>query len=372
MIIYTGREIVYNGGMERKMTRTPLTGAAVMVGMVWVMVTSLWALEVKKEFELTIETAPQYFVLEGDIHMWQMGKMAVYKGSKRVKQLEVLKKGEGPGDFLIIQNLSLYEDRYFFWDRMLGRMTSFSRDWKMLNIEKIHISPISAYLGRTTKGHIFKWSQAAREKNRRILVEKIGFIEGKQKTTVIESRGQLVKNGAPNHRRPHLIYTLNNGTLYYANNNKYEIFAMDVEVDKPEPRLFAKRDQEPVKWQEKFQELQYQVIRKPAQKEDEIFPKYVPPLFAIAVDKDWLAVVTNYKIAQEKAQVDLFKAGKYKGSVTLPLLYEQYFVFPSFLSFPPDFYISGNALFALHYDSENDEYKITRWSFTIKHHPRTI
>lgn len=355
----------YNDSMERIVKRSSLKWATVMVVLVLAMTNVIWGLEIKKEFEITFETAPQYFVIEGNIHLWQNGKLTVYNENKPEKEMDLLKKGEGPGDFRVIQNLTQYEDKYYFWDRMLIRMTTFSKDWKRLEIQKFMVSQMSGHLGKTSKGHIFKWSRADREKKGRFLIEKIGFVNGKERKVLAESRGLFAKEKALNHHRSHLIYTLNGNTLYYAINNEYKVYAIDVENQNPKPRLIAKRDLEPQKWQESLQELQYEVIRRPARAGKEIFPEYVPPLFQIAAHGDWLAVVTNKQILNSKTRVDIFKEGKYMGSLTLPLLYQQYFVFPSFLNFPPDFYISGNALFTLHYNSENDEYKISKWRFSF-------
>jgi len=291
--------------------------------------------------------------------------LTVYDDNKPGKEMALLKKGEGPGDFRIIQNLILHKDTYYFWDRGLMRMTTFSRDWKRLDIQKIVISQMSGHLGKSSKGHLFKWSRGDRGKKGRYLIEQIGFINGKKREVLTNSRGLFAKEKAMNYCRPHPIYTLSGNTLYYAVNNEYKVYTIDIESKKPKPRLVAKSDQEPIKWQESLQELQYEVIRRPARAGEQIFPEYVPPLFQIAAHGDWLAVVTNRQILNSKTQVDLFNKGKYTGSVTLPLLYQQYFVFPSFLNFPPDFYIHNNALFTLHYNTGKDEYKISKWRLEI-------
>jgi hypothetical protein len=81
-----------------------------------------------------------------------------------------------------------------------------------------------------------------------------------------------------------------------------------------------------------------------------------------------LVVVTNEKIHLRKAKVDVFKYERYIGSIEIPLIYSQYFIFPFCWPqyFPTGTYLQGNRLYTFHYDAGEERYKIIRHTLNIE------
>jgi len=322
---------------------------------------TIYGVQIEKEFELIFDSEPQYFVINGEIHKWANGKLDIYSNKDSKRSIEVLKKGEGPGDFLIIQKIFYENGKYHFWDRQLKRMTVFSKDWQRINIKKYNLPLVSAFIGKVAGKMLFKWNAFKREENKTFIVEQAGFVDDDSKQPIVRFKGEWTKGKEVNHDRPHLLYSLTGSTLYYADNQDYRIFSLNLQKDDPSPSLLIEREVQKNKWKEEFADLQYEIIRKPEIKPAERYPGYIPPLFAIAADKDLIVAVTNEKIGEKKAKLDFFQTGKYLGSVIIPILYQQHFVFPIFLNFPPDIYISGRSLYTCHYFYETDQYKIIKW-----------
>ena len=119
-----------------------------------------------------------------------------------------------------------------------------------------------------------------------------------------------------------------------------------------------------MKWKKEYEDIQWDVFRKPQRITGHDYPDYVPPLFAIAASGELLAAVTNQKIESRQAVIDIFRRGEYAGSVEVPLLYQQYLIFPSFLNFPANIYLFDHSLYTLHYFADLEVFKIIKWNIS--------
>lgn len=94
---------------------------------------------------------------------------------------------------------------------------------------------------------------------------------------------------------------------------------------------------------------------------EEHAPDIVPPLFEIQMDEEFTAVITNESIQRDLTKIDIWEKNKYLGSVEIPILYTQNFVFPPIFNFPTGICLQGGKLYSLHYDLEKDLYRVCTW-----------
>jgi hypothetical protein len=323
-------------------------------------------IQLRKEFELEFETALQFFVFNGNIHLWQGGFLHIYSGSILTRKVPLMNKGEGPGDFRIIQNAISDSGKYYFWDRMLRRLSIFSDGWELLSMRKLNFPSVTSALVGIRNNHlVFMWNTFENRGNKRVRVEHIGYMKGDHRKSLAHLPGVWVRGKTINHDIPHLLYGISDQMVYYANNQKYKIYSINLKSDEPKSSLFIERDVKYLKWREEFSQNQWEILKKPNSSPDENFPEYVPPLFDIIADRDLLVVVSNQNIDKRQSKIDIFKRGQYIGSTVIPLLYQQNWVFPFVIRFPADIYLSEASLFSFHYMGDLDVYKIIKWKIII-------
>lgn len=325
---------------------------------------SLSAVELIKESEINLISDAHFFLVDGKVVTFNKGEIGKYSKGKLIEKKTILKKGGGPGDFQIVQNIYSTKDGIYIWDRMLKRMNRFSKDWKFIGSKKIANAPtLTGFKGYHKSHNIFKWLEVRNGNGGRIVSEVIGNI-GENKRSFVRVEGQFVAGTYINYDRPYLKSRLEGEYIYYADINSYKIYTV-IPWAKCKKKLLISRDFDSVGWDDAVENLQWEILEKPEKLPAVKYPSNVPPVYDFAVDGDLIAVCTNRKVKEKICVVDLFKNGQYKGSVKVPILHSQYFIFPAIQQFPPDIYLKDNRLYTKHYDSENDEFTITTWQIKI-------
>jgi hypothetical protein len=221
----------------------------------------------------------------------------------------------------------------------------------------------AGFLGVVENQYIFRWGTTARSPARMQLTEHVGIVDEKQMKALINiPAGEWRKQEYLNDDRPIPIVVLSGNIIYYGTNREYRINKIRITGSKTEHIQTIQRQVHPIKLTDDLKQLKYEVLSQSYQtpKPKEKYPSYVPPLVDIAADNDLLVVVTNEKIHSRKAKVDVFKNEEYIGSIELPLIYSQYFIFPFSWPyyFPTGTYLQGNQLYTYHYDEGEERYKI--------------
>lgn len=319
------------------------------------------ALELRREHEWDFDGEVQYFIINGEVHVWGGGTLRIFHQDKEAEEKLKMRTGEGPGDQLLINKIDFVDGQYLLWDRRLMRMNFFSPAGKLLSTRRFKMPIISAFVGIVNGDYVFKWSDFEGTGSRRVIKEHVSIMAGKEKKPLLEMSGVLLKGEITNYDRPMLLYSLSGNRLYFASNREYKIYTMDLNEKNPSPVLYAVRKIKALEWKQAYADIQWDILKKPPQLPEFHYPDEAPPLFAIAASGDLLAVVTNEQIEKRKAVIDIFKKGKYMGSAVIPILHQQHLVFPIIFAFPPEVYINERWLYTLHYFDDLEVYKIIKW-----------
>ncbi len=115
-----------------------------------------------------------------------------------------------------------------------------------------------------------------------------------------------------------------------------------------------------------MRELEAEILPQPLEAEH---PKYLPPIFAISLSGDYLAVVSNEKILEKTSVIDLWNwpQKKYLGKADIPLIYAQHLALPSPMLRFSGFALDGRFLYTLHYKKQTDEWVIIKWEIKPSH-----
>lgn len=319
------------------------------------------ALELKKEYEWNFAGETQFFILDGKLHVWTGKSLFIYPENKKREEIIKMGKGEGPGDCLLVNRIISYQGQYILWDRRLMRMSFFSKNGKLISTEKFKLPILSTFIGKVKGSYIFKWHTFSGVKNRRYINEQVGLVKGEKKKILFKVPGRWNKGRNLNYDRPFLLDSFANNKLYYAKNQEYKIYLMDLSENDPVSSLFILREKKPIKWNQGYADLQWDILKKPPRIPEYNYPEFVPPLFAIAASGELLVAVTNEKIAKRKAVIDIFQKKKYIGSAVIPILHQQYLIFPAFQNFPAEVHLHNNSLYTFHYFTDLEIYKIIKW-----------
>lgn len=322
---------------------------------------SLHAIKIKKVSHINYDYEVAFFLVDEDILIWDAKnfQLSVYRNHVPIKTLK-LNKGQGPQDVQVLSNIISDADHYIIWDRRQRRFTFFNKNWEYKKVEKLPLMGNASPLAVNNKNYLFLWSDFLKTSKGSEIIQNIGIISPDgNKSSLKKSTGLFNNMGAINYDRPLLIAVYAKSSLYYANIQDYKVYAIDFKK-KAQP-ICLKKDVKPIKWQDRFSELQYEIIKKPTAVPKSVYPAYLPPIFTILVNGDILAVVSNQAIMQKKSVIDFFKKGKYLGNVEIPMIFNQYFIFPSPFYFNPGICLKGNFLYTFNYDIEEDLYEIITW-----------
>ncbi len=338
------------------------------------MATATWAVEAKKLYEIPFDYEILPFFVDGKPAAWDLeqGCLFIYDRGKLFRK-QPMPRGEGPGEFKTLQNIVFDGTHYHAWDKLYFRMSLYSVDWKLIKTVKMtSMRLFGDFTGIMDGRYVFRWATLSTTPAKTEVTEHLGFVDEKKMIPWLDfPKGDFRTGKVANFSRPYPIMAVTGNTVYHAVNTRYRVSKMTLVKGRLEPMGVIERMVTPVKLTEKLKNLQNEVLsgdnRWPPGAPKNIYSKYLPPLIDLAADGDLLAVVTNQKLLQKKAKVDIFKNGAYKGSIEIPCIYYQYFLFPSALPgyFPSGTHLKDNQLFTFHYDEEDDQYKIICHRITL-------
>ena len=326
---------------------------------------TIFSIEVNKDFEIPFDYEVSPFLVADTMCILDGCSLKIYNGANTFKTIQ-FRKGEGPGEFLVVQKIYSRDKYCYTWDRLLFRLSVFTGDWKLDRVIRFpSLRRFAGFLGIVDNHYLFRWGTTERSPAITQLTEHVGIVDEKQMKALIDiPAGEFRKQEYLNYDRPIPIVVLSGNFIYYGTNREYRIDKIRITGSKTEHIETMQRQVLPINLTDDLKRLKYEVLSQSNQSPPtkEKFPSFVPPLVDIAADGELLVVVTNEKIHLRKAKVDVFKKGKYIGSIEIPLIYSQYFIFP--LSWPHYFptgtYLQGNRLYTYHYDEGEERYKIIR------------
>jgi len=326
---------------------------------------TLFSIEVSKDFEISYDYEVAPFLVAGNICIRDGYSLKIYNDAKTFKTIQ-FRKGEGPGEFRLVQKIYSRGKYRYIWDRLLFRLSVFTGDWKLDGMIKFpSLRRFAGFLGVVENRYIFRWGTIERSPARMQLTEHVGIVDEKQMKPLIDiPAGEWRKQEYLNYDRPIPMVVLTGNIIYYGTNREYRIDKIRITGSKTGHIQTIQRQVRPIKLTDDLKQLKYEVLSRVYQSPEpkEKYPSYVPPLVDIAADGELLVVVTNEIIHLKKAKVDVFKNGRYIGSIEIPLIYSQYFIFPFSWPyyFPTGTYLQGNRLYTFHYDEGEERYKIIR------------
>lgn len=329
----------------------------------------IYAFEISRSFEINFDYEVTFFDVGGQIIVWDANasKIFIYEENKLTKTINA-DKGQGPQDFQLVSAVLVNLDQYYIWDRMQKRFSIYKKNWDPVEIKPLrNISANSLPLGITGKGFLFTWNEIVKHEKGSTMSNNIGVINANgQKNSFYKISAPFNKMGYVNYDRPILITTFSNtGKLYFAHNNDYKIYTIDLNSQDPKPSLVIEKKVKAIPWRKDFEELQWEILTKSPHDPEYIYPGYLPPLFSLAANDDIVAVITNESLHEKKTVVDFFKDGKFLGMAKLPLLCSQYLVFPSFLCLPPQAFLGKDYLLTFSYDTKTENFKIIKWQIRL-------
>jgi hypothetical protein len=325
---------------------------------------SVFSVQARLDFKIASDQDVFSFPLNNsDICILDAGTLKIYHHSTPIRSID-FKRGEGPGEFRVVQKIYSRGKYFYIWDRLLFRLSVFTDNWKLNRIIKFpSFRRLAGFLGITGNHYFFRWGTTERSPARINLIEHVGIIDKNQMKSIITiPAGEWRKQEYLNFDRPIPMVAISGNTIYWSTNREYRIHKIRINGKKTEHINTIIRQVQPIKFTDDLKQLKYEILSQSRQSltPKEIYPSFVPLLADMAVDGEWLAVITNEKIHLRKAKVDIFRKERYIGSIEIPLIYSQYFIFPFSWPnyFPSGTYLQGNRLYTYHYDKSEDRYKI--------------
>ncbi len=311
--------------------------------------------------QVTFETEVVFYPLDGGIVATQpeskVYRVWIYDRDLTLKREFQLRRGEGPGDVKIVKGIVADGDKIYVWDDGLRRMNIFTRDWKFIEFKPIPSMKRALLIARWEGLDVFEWGDFTAKKGKRLMIDCVGVWDGDKKNVAAKAEGEWVVKGKYNDSRDHMVSCFYNGDFYTTPNTDYKI-----SVFKADGGTFAKtglmeRELKTAAWSEKCEELMMALLPQTFKAE---FPDRVPPIFEIIANDEFVGVLTNTSILRYKTAIDLWQKGEYKGSIEIPIIYAQRFIFPSAMHIPTGIYLRGDTLWALHYNEEDDAFNIVK------------
>jgi hypothetical protein len=270
---------------------------------------TIFSIEVNKDFEIPYDYEVAPFLADGNICIRDGYSLKVYNDAKTFKTIR-FRKGEGPGEFLVVQKIYSRGKYCYIWDRLLFRLSVFTGDWKLDGMIKFpSLRRFAGFLGIVDNQYLFRWGTTERSPARVQLTEHVGIVDEKQMKALIDiPAGEFRKQENLNYDRPIPIVVLSGSIIYYATNRQYRIDKIRITGSKTEHIQTIQRQVQPIKLTDDLKQLKYEVLSQSSQSPQpkEKYPSFVPPLVDIAADGELLVVVTNEKIHLKKALFTVF------------------------------------------------------------------
>lgn len=329
----------------------------------------IYAFKIFKLFEINFDYEVTFFDTGDEIIVWDSNstKIFIYKENKLTKTI-CANKGQGPQDFEIVSSVLLNHDQYYVWDRMLKRFSIYKKNWDPIEIKVLPNMPsYSSLMGIADKDFLFTWNEIVKYEKGSKISNNIGLINANGlRNSFYNISGEFNKMGKINYNRSILITAFSHtDKLYFASNNDYKIYTIDLISKTPTPLPVIEKKVKPIPWRKDFEELKWEITTKSPHDPQCIYPEFLPPLFSISANANMVAIISNELLHEKKTVVDFFKDGKFLGTAKLPLLYSQYVVFPSFLCLPPDVFVGKDYLLTFFYDTNEENFKIIKWKIQL-------
>lgn len=331
------------------------------------------AVKLEKQYDipLPVGTTAVFPVGHGEVLVWSYDRHTIcrYRGSDREDCFEI-SRGEGPGDLNRIGNILKRDGRYFIWDKQLRRLSIFTTDFNLESCRRIpELGLLANLMDLRDTGDLWEWAETGANRRGNVFTRKIGFLypDGNPQALIeLEGMFSLMDRGKRRHNldKGILIGATDGENVYYADHREYKIHIIPLAAAEPSARLFIHRDWEPVPCTEEYTDLQYHLWKEPPADEDwyEIYPKYLPPLYLIAADRDsdFLLVVRNTPalLSERQSEIDIFnREGTFLGTVKTPITINQWVVFPPEFYFRDSVVLMDNRVY-LHLDEKLSVYLI--------------
>lgn len=322
------------------------------------------ALEIRKEFDIDFDYEVAIFWIDEHLIAWDSKKaeILVFQNNSLNKSIK-MNKGQGPGDFQVINSIFSTPDNILIWDRYLRRISSYSKDWRFIEIEQFHLLGMACPIGKLDNDYLFQWSDFNTDKKGSKVVRNVGLInKDKTNTALYHTAAYFNYHGKLNYDCPISVVSFSDPYLYYASNRDYTIYALDLRKKDSSPVKIIHKKNKSIKWGKKIADLQWQVIKKNSNLPESIYPKFVPPIFCLISSGDMVGIVTNELIEEKKAAIDIYRCNKFLGRLVIPMLYIQHYVFPSYFYFSDGILWDKEKLYTLHYESNSEKFKIIKWN----------
>lgn len=318
--------------------------------------TQAHALEAVREFEITFELEPAFFV-EGDRMVIVVDEsIRLYQDGKFQAETAYV-EGQGPGEFACLQGMAFHGKEILLWDNCQQRMVVFSENLEYRRMEKHVFTRASLLVGAHEDTYVFKWLEWIEGKDKTFGRDVIGLVQDGNRTAVAEVEGRRLfapgGNRTWNLSKPCLVAAYSKGICYTANHQEYRICVWEIEGKGIREIAVLEQNIEQREWDWDIWEPDKTIYSN--------VPDYVPPLYHIAADGKDAAVITNAEITKGRSAVDIWKNHQYRGTVSLPQFHFHREIVPILVFYPKQIYFDDDVIYGRHHDEEEDTWTITGW-----------
>lgn len=339
----------------------------ILIGIIILSSLPLNAVTAQKVSELKFDYEISLFILDDQLVIWDTNtfQILIYRENKLLKTVK-LGKGQGPRDFLILNSILSTSQYFILFDRMQSRISYFDKNWNFLKIERLSLPKISFAIGNFQDKFIFQWNDYVRHPKGIEITQNIGVANGRgEKFSFEKMNAQFNTNGRLNYERPFLVASHSNGTVYYANNQEYKVYSIDLKKTNPTTQLYFQKNTKSIPWKSQLNNLRDEIYGKLKTEIKFVYPNFIPPIFSIIASEDVVGVVTNENILKKQTVIDFYKKGQFKGKLELPLIPSQHSVTPPIFFFNTGIALNKDYLYALIYDSNEDVFKVIKWKIVF-------
>ncbi|GEM_PF-4985464 len=276
-----------------------------------------------------------------------------------------VRKGEGPGEILIPTAALFWENKIVIFDRLKSAVQIFDLEGKFIGEAKYRFKLKFPFLvnfmgdleSPLLLGTVFKKRGGEIIASEQALI----LLKGRQKV-LKEVSGEWRKGERINLNRDFLLVSSDGKNIAFAKNTEYKIEVGKIVKGNFEINVLLEKEFEKKKWGKEYERLKEEVIPKEYSYKAE-YPGFLPPIFAISLDGDYIAVALNEGIGRKKTVIELWdwRRKRILGREEIPLLYAQYDVVPSPLHINSGFKLTWPFLYSLHYSKKEDKWSIIKW-----------
>jgi len=327
------------------------------------LVGSLWGIGIEKIHEVEYESEVNIYSMgQGSIIVAQHGSqgygLELFQEGKKVQSVR-LPTGEGPGEVNMIKGIIPGKNCIYVWDDQLKRLSKFDKKWKFRELYKFPKLRIALLLGRLGDSFAFRWGELGIKGGERTITTFVGLVsETGEKKSFYQITSRLTRNKKLNQRRVYLMAAFFGNRLVVGHSQQYKLQEKQYVKGQILDGITLARETKPVPFEKKFLEKRKKLL---ALSVEEYTPTFIPPLFDVQMDGDYTAVVLQEALARDRTKIDIWRTNKYLGSVEIPLIFAQEFVFPPPFNISIGFLINNGKLYSLHYDMEEDIFRVCTW-----------